>query len=312
MRVLLHNPGNKPLSIDVTINSITIRDNIQPNKSINVGDKITASELNQNKFIRDLVSSNKLIINTESEVTDIENLMNSQIIQWVQPVAATQSELFIGTVDSDGIIQVEAQVGAIPAAGESIDLDVLVNGVSIVRMSAYSTGSLTAIVKEDLADNNIFTLDDGVNPATVFEFNVSGSYTPTPTYIEIDISSTIDAIGVATAIRNAINGVGAGLAITASGTGALVVLTNNAVGPYNIAITETVANTLTPIGMSGGYNYAMVANSTSVTAPRQILYGSEKQVTVNKGDQISISAMYVAGGSPTPIINSAIRIKILK
>lgn len=122
-----------------------------------------------------------------------------------------------------------------------------------------ASGSLTALAKASLADGDLFVLDDGTNPAVTFYFNVTGGYAPPggydATHIEINISGDTTDVHVAGRMRTAINGVGAGLAITAAaGATALVELENDADGPDgNVAITETLAvGTLTPVGMSGG------------------------------------------------------------
>lgn len=190
MKILLGNPSSDPLSLDVGVGEVTLRENIPAGGSVNVGDRVAADDLSKNPIIRQLVAANRLTVTTESEAGDVDSLLDSQLMEWVQEAAATQAEMLLGTVDMAGVIQVEAQVGAVPGAGESMTFDVLKNGVSILAS-------------------------------------------------------------------------------------------------------------------------ALVADATTVTAARQVLYGDEGGATVEKGDEISIATTYVAG-TPTPIVNSALRVKILK
>jgi len=167
------------------------------------------------------------------------------------------------------------------AAGGSSGLEFNVNTATGMLRAAVQTkgaiergqgvaaaGSLTALAKAALADNDIFTLNDGVNTPTVFEFDKSGSYTPTPGYIPIHISTDTTAAQVADRMRTAINGVTTTLAITADATGlAKIVLTNDAVGTAgNQTITETLSSgTLTPENMAGGQNAGLKARVDGTT-----------------------------------------------
>ena len=167
------------------------------------------------------------------------------------------------------------------AAGGSSGLEFNVNTATGMLRAAVQTkgaiergqgvaaaGSLTALAKAALADNDIFTLNDGVNTPTVFEFDKSGSYTPTPGYIPIHISTDTTAAQVADRMRTAINGVTTALAISADATGlAKIVLTNDAVGTAgNQTITETLASgTLTPENMTGGQNAGLKSRVDGTT-----------------------------------------------
>lgn len=122
-----------------------------------------------------------------------------------------------------------------------------------VAFEVAATGSITAVAGSALIDGETFTLDDGVNTPTVFEFDSNA----TATGVVVTFTGGDSAATVKAAIIAAINGVGAGLAITASsGTGAVVILTNGAVGTVgNELITKTVVNAGFVIaGMSGGVN----------------------------------------------------------
>jgi hypothetical protein len=112
----------------------------------------------------------------------------------------------------------------------------------------------------DLVDGETITLDDGVNPATVLEFDLAGGGV-TPGNVAVVYNVADSAQDIRDALVAAINGVGAGLAITASpGSGAKerVHLVNDATGVAgNVAIVETVASAkLAVTGMAGGVDGA--------------------------------------------------------
>lgn len=120
-----------------------------------------------------------------------------------------------------------------------------------------ATGTIT-VGNITILDGETFTIDDGVNTPVVFEFDNNGSVGGgnTPVTIgaaSVTILNTVDEFK--DAIIAAINGVGAGLAITATDSGTGVVgLVNDEAGPQgNATITETVANAgFVVTGMAGG------------------------------------------------------------
>lgn len=98
-----------------------------------------------------------------------------------------------------------------------------------------------AIAVADIVDTETFTLDDGTNPSTTFEFDTDG----TSTAVAIDISGDTSAEDVRDSIRIAINGVGATLQIDAAdgALGTTLVLTNSANGTGgNSTSSESVAD----------------------------------------------------------------------
>src|SRR5690606_25921870 len=77
-----------------------------------------------------------------------------------------------------------------------------------------ATGTLTAIaaaIGVGIEDGDTFTLDDGINPATVFEFDTDGNVTPGN--VAVPIGASDSATLVKAAMIAAINGVGAALLI---------------------------------------------------------------------------------------------------
>lgn len=127
---------------------------------------------------------------------------------------------------------------------------------TLMPASFKARGVIQAIVQANLLDAETFTLDDGTNPAVIFEFDkvpdgVGGGN------IVVDISSDVTAADVAITIRNAINGVGGSLAITARidpEDNTKVLLANDAFGSSgNTTSSETVADAgFTVSNMTGG------------------------------------------------------------
>ena len=118
---------------------------------------------------------------------------------------------------------------------------------------SYATGSITVVGGGSLVDGETFTLDDGVNPATVFEFDSGGGVSGAN--VAIAFTGGDSAGTVRDAVIAAINGVVGGLLITASiGGAAVVTLTADRSGTQsNQTVTETVANVgFIVSGMSGG------------------------------------------------------------
>jgi hypothetical protein len=115
-----------------------------------------------------------------------------------------------------------------------------------------ATGLIECADPNAVTSGQTITIDDGVNPATIFEIRKSGAAAPGHVLVTIGLTPT--PASAAAALLAAINGVGAGLAITAS-VGALpedVALVNDATGAAgNVAITHTAIGFL-PSGMSGG------------------------------------------------------------
>jgi hypothetical protein len=117
------------------------------------------------------------------------------------------------------------------------------------------TGHITTISGDKILDGATFTLDDGINTATVFEFDKDGSVLFG--HIPVAILDTDSALVVRNKIVTAVNGVGAALAIAASNFDSLIgtityplpsdtklVLKNEDPNPVGIIdISETITDT---------------------------------------------------------------------
>jgi len=108
-----------------------------------------------------------------------------------------------------------------------------------------AVGYIQSITAASLIDGETFTLDDGVNPPTTFEFDTNSLVFGSN--VAVDISAAITAIDVATAIVSAINGVGGSLNLTAGnaiGSSSIVTVTNGQRGIVGNVTdwTDTVAD----------------------------------------------------------------------
>lgn len=124
---------------------------------------------------------------------------------------------------------------------------------TVTQAAVAATGSITAVATASIIVGETFTVGDGTNPATIFEFTAGGA--PAPGNVAVDLTALVSAAQVATAIQTAINGVGGTLLVTAAApVGAVVGLTADVAGTTaNVAITDTVANAgFLVSGMSGG------------------------------------------------------------
>ncbi len=106
-----------------------------------------------------------------------------------------------------------------------------------------ATGTITTIAQTNFVDGEIFTLDDGINTPTVFEFDVAPDGV-TPGNILVDISGDTTADDVRDTIIAAINGVGAALEISAADGGAATVDLTQSIGGTagNTTSSETVVS----------------------------------------------------------------------
>lgn len=119
--------------------------------------------------------------------------------------------------------------------------------VAPAEAGTASTGNLDTTGLGMPDDHKKFTLDDGVNAPTVFQLT-GGDQSNDPGTVEVDLSGGNFPVG----IRNAINGVGASLAITATVAAPFVNLVNDVPGAAGNKAISTTAPGLTVAGMSGG------------------------------------------------------------
>lgn len=117
---------------------------------------------------------------------------------------------------------------------------------------AKATGSIVCVAGAALIDGETVTVNDGTNPAVVFEFDNDASVAPGHTAITFTEGSTRG--DVQAALIAAINA--ATLSIDASPGGMGITLVHQrCLASGNIAISDTVANVFfTHSGMSGGVN----------------------------------------------------------
>lgn len=116
--------------------------------------------------------------------------------------------------------------------------------IGYTKIGVAATGSMTCVAKASIISGETFTLDDGFNAATTFDFDTTGAHAPAGSNIDLDISAATTATEVRDLVVTAINAQGATLRIfaTASST-ADIILTNTVQGEIgNTTQSETVAN----------------------------------------------------------------------
>lgn len=187
----------------------------------------------------------------------------------------------------------------IPAAPNNV-LNLAIDGVA-----AAAKGSITAVSGANLLEGETFTLDDGVNPPTVFEFDGDASVSSGNVAVAFTLGDA--ATDMAAAIQAAINGVGAGLAITAgSPVGTVVPLTNGATGTVgNSAITHTVANAGFIVrGMTGGDGQVSIPITAGARSPAQIVTDIDNVLDTVFGAGTLVSTVSVGSAYAVFIIKS--------
>lgn len=159
-------------------------------------------------------------------------------------------------------VDVQSRAFQNPSRGVKHTFDDVRLGVVSQQVGVNATGSIITVAAALLFNGETFTLNDGANPATVFEFRHTG--TPTPGNIKVDLAGLTTATEVRDEIIATINGVGSGLRIKAYVSGAAIVgLTNKIPGTVgNVAIAETVADVgFIVAGMSGGVDSVYAVGS---------------------------------------------------
>lgn len=157
---------------------------------------------------------------------------------------------------SNGLQSIERTISSVAepnAAGLGTDVTLCRVTQALPDEESYATGSITVVGGASLVDGEKFTLNDGVNPATVFEFDSGGGVSGAN--VAVAFTGGDSAGTVRDAVIAAINGVVGALLITASIGGASVVtLTADRSGTVgNQTVTETVADAgFIVTGMSGG------------------------------------------------------------
>ena len=187
-----------------------------------------------------------------------------------------------------------------------------------MEMTFYSPSPLDSLVQATgyvdvtsvaawVDGTDTFTLDDGINDPTIFEFDTGGSITvgvPGTNYrTRIDVSGSPALTVVAQRIADAINGIGDKLYISAAVDDVIttrVNLTHTAGGSIgNVTITETVNDAnFTVNGMSGGTDPSMDDDQITNFPIKSI--GLAREVNCGNGETHSkVGLRAVVGLAPT-------------
>lgn len=200
----------------------------------------------------------------EAVGTNVDQPEFTEFTHFVIDTDLTTPAADTGNANPDGSVEAPAAdvgntgTGTVTQAGSSDYTHLYTRyytvGIDSVTDGVQPTGSITTDIQANFSDGETFTLDDGVNPATTFEFDVTGTNTPAVGNVEIDISGDTTADDVKTTIIGAVTGVGSSLLITATDGGAsTVTLTHDRFIAANNAITHTVAaGGWAVVGMASG------------------------------------------------------------
>ncbi len=153
---------------------------------------------------------------------------------WLKHTASPQWEVPF-TFASGGIVCGEQSVVfnndwfRIDDSENAVLFEYKVDGTYVPTASAAATGWILPINAAGVVNNDWFSLNDGFGTEVYFEYiKDSGTFSPTPGYVTIDVTSAIFPVDLAVPTETAINGVGA-LKITASRVGAQLNLINNVI-----------------------------------------------------------------------------------
>jgi hypothetical protein len=138
-----------------------------------------------------------------------------------------------------------------------------------VPAAVKASGTVTAVAKASLTDGQTLTLDDGINTATVFEFDLPPDGVGGGNVL-IDVSADTTAIEVASRMVSAINGVGATLKLTASnagGTSATVTITHDEEGVVGNVTTWATTTSMAIVQPTGGAGDVVVLSAASSETP---------------------------------------------
>lgn len=182
--------------------------------------------------------------------------------------------------------------------------------VLAVQSGVLATGTITAVPKASLSDGETFTIDDGGNAPTVFEFDTDS--TISTGNIAVDISGDTTAAEVRDTMVSAVNGVLGDLDITAApGAGDDMDLVADDYGAnQNNALAKTVSDGgFVLVGMASGAPRKVTCewNSTAISPgnsslPNTPLHSSADKPTFIADDDDA--------GSTTPLLELGVRLEL--
>jgi len=147
MKILLKNNVQGQLSIDLFVDKQTpkVRVVIPIGGTVDVGSQISVEDLARSQQLQEMVADGDVTITLEAETSDnVTGLASATVFSAVQLVAAT-AVIGMGIAAKSGTI-VAASVAAVDigGAGESMTVDILKNGVSILTAPIVWDSTSTA------------------------------------------------------------------------------------------------------------------------------------------------------------------------
>lgn len=127
---------------------------------------------------------------------------------------------------------------------------------------ASPTGTITAVAKASLVDTDFMTIDDGINAAVVYEFDVAGNGV-TGGRVQVNVSTDTTAAQVAARLKTAINTAQPYITVVDNLNGTLTLSSTS----RNMILTETVANA----GFTVTYGPIATAGAGSMYVPAGVV-----------------------------------------
>ena len=144
-----------------------------------------------------------------------------------------------------------------------------VNGAYVPTPSSAATGSIT--VGSMPTNNQWIKLDDGFGTSLQFEFKVNSSFSHTPGFYTLDVSSAVVLTDVAILIQEFVNNL-TGFQITALAAGTLISFTHKHIsvrGNQLIILDGTLIGWLS-VGMGGGTDAVKTIDITAATTDIEV------------------------------------------
>lgn len=191
MKILLTNRTAKQVSLDLFISkeSPIIRGIIPVGGNLDIGDRISLEELAMSQVLQELIINSVVGLSVESETTDIDQLL-STLSMTAQQVIAASATLGMGVMGKTGTIK-SAQAGSvvIAAAGESLEVDILKNGTTILDSAIVLDDSVTVrIPVEGVLDSTTLQVEDDDFFEAVLTYVAGGGPTPiSSTLVQVEI-----------------------------------------------------------------------------------------------------------------------------
>ena len=146
MQILLTNTRSSQISLDLFINKSApnIRTTIPGGGSVDIGELISLEELALSQQLQELIADGDITLSVVAEAGDVTDLIPSLILTASQVTAASET-IPLGIATKSGtIVAASAASIVVAAAGESMAIDILKNGVTVLTAAITLDDTSTA------------------------------------------------------------------------------------------------------------------------------------------------------------------------